>query len=141
MKIKKSSGDKEHSLRLLPCFGRRSRHPHQEKQLVNGLVHSFRKMLQQFIWDAIWTRSSSGTGVFNLGSRGSGGGSGPGFRNFMQGCCDQPALPTVVQCIFWCISVSTVIASLAGGFWSTVGVSALTAFPGWTVDYPGFGEA
>ncbi|DBB14300.1 TPA: hypothetical protein ACH3X3_001237 [Trebouxia sp. C0006] len=59
MKIKKSSGDKEHSLRLLPCFGRRSRHPHQEKQLVNGLVHSFRKMLQQFIWDAIWTRCFS----------------------------------------------------------------------------------
>ncbi|DBB13452.1 TPA: hypothetical protein ACH3X3_004895 [Trebouxia sp. C0006] len=84
MKIKKSSGDKEHSLRLLPCFGRRSRHPHQDEQPVNGLVHSFRKMLQQFIWYAVGTRSSSGTGVFNLGSRGSGGGSGPGFRNFMQ---------------------------------------------------------
>ncbi|KAL0019819.1 hypothetical protein WJX77_009863 [Trebouxia sp. C0004] len=41
-------------------------------------------MLQQFIWDAIWTRSSSGTGVINLGSQGSGVGSGPGFRNFMQ---------------------------------------------------------
>ncbi|DBB00049.1 TPA: hypothetical protein ACH3X1_013906 [Trebouxia sp. C0004] len=55
MKIKKRSGDKEHCLRLLPCLGRGSRHPHQDEQLVNDLVHSFWKMLEQRIWDAIWT--------------------------------------------------------------------------------------
>ncbi|DBB12538.1 TPA: hypothetical protein ACH3X3_005331 [Trebouxia sp. C0006] len=85
MKIKKRSGDKEHCLRLLPCLRRRPSHPHQDEQLVNYLVHPFWKMLEQFIWYAVGTRSSSGTGVFNLGSLGSGGGSRPGFRNFMQG--------------------------------------------------------
>ncbi|KAL0053585.1 hypothetical protein WJX82_007972 [Trebouxia sp. C0006] len=86
MKIKKRSGDKEHCLRLLPCLRRRPSHPHQDEQLVNYLVHPFWKMLEQFIWYAVGTRSSSGTGVFNLGSLGSGGGSRPGFRNFMQDC-------------------------------------------------------
>ncbi|DBA82773.1 TPA: hypothetical protein ACH3X1_007001 [Trebouxia sp. C0004] len=56
MKIRKRSGDKEHCLRLFPCLGRGSRHPHRDELVVNDLVHSFWKMLEQFIWDAIWTR-------------------------------------------------------------------------------------
>ncbi|DBB13401.1 hypothetical protein WJX82_009577 [Trebouxia sp. C0006] len=76
MKIKKRNGDKEHCLRLLPCLRHCPSHPHQDEQLLNYLVHPFWKILGQLIWDAIWTRSSSGTDAFNLGSWGSGGGSG-----------------------------------------------------------------
>ncbi|DBB12539.1 TPA: hypothetical protein ACH3X3_005332 [Trebouxia sp. C0006] len=42
----------------------------------------------------------------------------------------------VVQCIFWFPSLSRVMCSSAGGFWSLVGLLILTVFPGWTVVYP-----
>ncbi|DBB15405.1 TPA: hypothetical protein ACH3X3_003636 [Trebouxia sp. C0006] len=66
--ILKRSGDKEHCLRLLSCLRRCPSHRHQDEQLANYLVHPFWTMLEQFIW------SSCETGVFGLGSRGSGGG-------------------------------------------------------------------
>jgi len=43
----------EHLSKLLPCLGR---HPHQDEQLVDYLVHPFSWMLEQFIWNAIRTR-------------------------------------------------------------------------------------
>ncbi|KAL0022745.1 hypothetical protein WJX77_010842 [Trebouxia sp. C0004] len=104
MTIKKRSGDKEHCLRLLPCLGHGSRHPHQDEQLVNDLVHSFWKMLEQFIWDAIWTRVVVKDQLYRVLA----------CEQFVHRYCHSSrsgstvaaviALAAAVeQCIFWCI--------------------------------------
>ncbi|DBA92037.1 TPA: hypothetical protein ACH3X2_003762 [Trebouxia sp. C0005] len=50
-----AAGTGKDGFRLFPSIRGGACHPKQYEQLVNGVLHAGRQVLQQLIWDLIWT--------------------------------------------------------------------------------------